>query len=597
MNGIGLARPAVLVLLAFLPLLALLVVRSVRARDAALRTFAGGASLSARSRTGLWVKNALLLLALAAVVVALAGPYVDLRTRGARRLGSDLVLAIDVSQSMATRDVAPDRLRTARHVAQALGERMLGSRLSLVLFAGDGTVRYPATTDPRIVGEVLDNSGRGVHLEQGTSVAAALQSALGAFPAEDGGRGRGIVLVSDGEVTLGPSADAASLAERGIALYTIGVGTPAGGQIPTYDAATGNFTGYLKGRDGQPVISRLDEDGLRQLAASGGGRYWRYAGDDAVVDELAAKLRSLEATVPVDDAGTIPDERSQLFIAIAVAALLVDRFLPDRRRMPPLRSPAAAARPRRRLLGSLIALSLLWAAACGSDASSALDRANADYAAGRYGDALAVYQSLEASSPPSAELAIDAGNALHMLGEHGRALPEYAHAIDLAPPDVRAIAQYDRGNTLFRLGRFADARDAYREALRLDPNDRDAKFNLELLERLVAAGSGTRSPGQSTAPRASGKPSGGEGSNGPAAPGGSPQPGARTGQPTDDRSAPANDRAPGDTRPEDLRNALRDFRQGLTIDDALRVLDALSAQERGIAQLLEGPRDPNGAQY
>lgn len=598
MNAIGIARPELFGLLLLVPLLAALVVLSARARDLALRVFAGGSRLSAQSRMRLWIKSGLLLLAFTSVGIALAGPYVDLRTRGARRLGVDLVVAIDVSQSMATRDVAPDRLRAARHVAQELGDEMVGSRVSLVLFAGQGTVRYPATTDPRIIGEVLDSSGRGVHLQQGSSLAAAVDSAIGAFPTDaEPGRGRAIVVVSDGEVTLGSAPDTARLADSGIRLYAIGVGTPEGGPIPTYDATNGTFTGYLRAADGTAVTSRLDEAGLRKIVANG-GQYWRYTGDDSVISGLAGDLRSLEAVASVENAGSVPDEKSSWFVALAVAALLIERFLPDRRRMPaPADHAAKRRRPRgRRLLGLAIGSSLIWANACGGDVASQLEAANAKFAAGQYRDALGDYRDLQTMLPDSPELAIDAGNALHMLGDFARALPDYAHAIDVAPVDVRATAQYDRGNTLFRAGRLEDARDAYRESLRLAPDDRDAKFNLELVQRLLDEKGGLQQNGQagpSGAPGASGQPGQGQGTNGQSGPGSSPQPG-QTGAPSTDNVPPPNDRDPGNAAPSDLRQALNAFRQGLTVDDALKVLDALQSQDRGVAQLLEGPRPPSG---
>ena len=597
MNEVGIARPEFLLLLLCAPLLAALLVRSVRAREAAVRVFAGSSALSLRSRSRLWMKGALLVLAFVAVVIALAGPYVDLRTRSARRVGVDLVLAIDVSQSMATRDVQPDRLRTARHVAQELGDEMIGSRLSLVLFAGQGTIRYPATTDPRIVGEVLDNSGKGVRVTQGTSLAAAIASAIGAFPTDSGAqRGRAIVLVSDGEVTLGEAPDVATLQDAGIRVYTIGVGTPEGGPIPTYDTSTGNFIAYLKAPDGAPVTSKLDEASLQALASGSGGRYWRYTGDEAVIGQLASQLRTLDNVQTVENAGSVPDERSSWSLALAVVALIVERLLPDRRRMASAPAPKRATpRRRRRLLGLAIGSSLFWAVACGSDAARAIEDANARFASGHYQDALSDYRDLQATSPDSPQLSVNIGNTLHMLGDFTRALPEYAHAIDVAPPDVRAIAQYDRGNTLFRSGRLEDARDAYREALRLDPNDHDAKFNLEVVQRLIAGRATKQDPtgasGASGAPNASAQPGGSGKPGASGAPGGSPQPG-QPGEPSSDKSPPTNDRTPGDVPPDDLRNALRDFRTGLTLDDALRVLDALDAQERGIVQLLEGQQLP-----
>ena len=117
--AVGLDRPELIWLLALTPILLALLVLAGRARIRALRIFGGASALTARSTGRIWLKSALLL-------------------RGARRLGVDIVLAVDVSQSMATRDVEPDRLRAAQHVAQQLGERMVGSRVSLVLFHMEG---------------------------------------------------------------------------------------------------------------------------------------------------------------------------------------------------------------------------------------------------------------------------------------------------------------------------------------------------------------------------------------------------------------------------------------------------------------------------
>src|SRR5206468_9037018 len=115
LSALGFARPELLVLLLAVPLIAALVALAYRARIRALRSFGGATPLVSRSGARWLLKSALVLVALASLLIALAGPYVDLRARAARRLGVDIVLAVDVSQSMAARDVEPDRLRAARH--------------------------------------------------------------------------------------------------------------------------------------------------------------------------------------------------------------------------------------------------------------------------------------------------------------------------------------------------------------------------------------------------------------------------------------------------------------------------------------------------
>ena len=591
---VGFARPELLLLLAIVPLIGTLLVRSYIARVRALRAFAGAKALVSRGGVRWWIKAALLAAALLSLLVAIAGPYVDLRPRTARRLGVDLVMAVDVSQSMAVRDVDPDRLRAARHLIEELGRQLIGSRVALVLFAGQGTIRYPPTTDPRIMGEVLDNSGRGFRLQQGSSLRAGIESSLGAFaPDLDPLRRRAVVVVSDGEMNVGDIPSTDELKDKGVRIYTVGVGTPKGGQIPTYDANNGKFTGYMRGPDGVPIISHMTEDTLRLVAERGGGRFWRYTGDDAVVGEIASELRTLEAIEPLDSSGAIPDERTAPLLAIAIGALLLEWLIPSRRGIPsPERGRPRPVGRRRRLLGLAIGSAVLWS--CG-DAAISNETANGLFATGDYRGALNAYRDLQQSLPDSPELAINAGNALHMLAEHARALTDYARAIDSDQPKLRAIAQYDRGNTLFRLGRLEEARDAYKEALRIDPTDRDAKFNLEVTLRILAprqptttgqqAGQGQQNPGQQPGQQGQGQ---GNASNPPRS-SASPQPGQQgEGEPSGD---PTDSRTPGGSPPPGLRPALDEFRRGLTLDDALRVLDALRGDQRGIGQLLEGPRN------
>jgi Ca-activated chloride channel family protein len=588
-----------LLLLAAVPLVALLVALAYRARIRAVRSFGGAAALVSRSGARWWLKSAFVLVALASLVIALAGPYVDLRARAARRLGVDIVLAVDVSQSMATRDVEPDRLRAARHFAEELGRQMIGSRVALVLFAGQGTIRYPPTTDPRILGEVLDNSGRGVRLVQGSSLRSGIESALGAFPPDlDPLRQRAIVLVSDGEITNSDVPEAGEL--KGARIYAVGVGTTTGGQIPTYDANNGKFTGYLQSAGGTPIVSRLVEETLRSVAEKGGGRYFQYAGNDIVIGDLARELRTMEAVEPLDDAGAVPDERSAPFLALAVSLLLLEWLISERRAMPTPRGLGRpVARRGRRILGIAIGSAALWGIACGENAVSN-ETANGLFAAGDYAGALAEYRDLQLDLPDSPELAVNAANAMHKLAQYPQALPEYGKAIDGKDLKIRATAQYDRGNTLFRMGRYEDARDAYREVLRIDPGDRDAKFNLEIVQRLLS--SRPAQPGQQSGPGQGQPGSPNPGAQGPAQSGqpnasASPQPGQSTGTPQEPTGDPTDSSDPNDQPSPVLRPALDDFRRGLTIDDALRVLDALQGEQRGVGQLLEGPRKGSGGEY
>jgi Ca-activated chloride channel homolog len=192
------------------------------------------------------------------------------------------------------------------------------------------------------------------------------------------------------------------------------------------------------------------------------------------------------------------------------------------------------------------------------------------------------YRDLQARRPAAPEISIDLGNALAALGEHDKALVEYSRGIDNAKGTTRAVAFYDRATSLFRLGRILDARASYVETLRLDPNDRDAKFNIEVIDRILGllqphVPDPTNGPGQRTPPPGASQLPGGTPAatpTGSSIPAGTPPPGAVG--------------STGAAQPESVQTALTDFRRDLTVDEALRLLDALRGEQRGLPALLEG---------
>ncbi|HEV8468660.1 MAG TPA: VWA domain-containing protein, partial [Candidatus Limnocylindria bacterium] len=569
-------------MLAALAAAALCVVTLVRRRRA-LAAFGGpGAKFASASPARQVAKIALVGLACFAIAAALAGPEIGEVQRHGATAQVDTVIALDVSQSMAAKDVAPDRLHVAQQAVQTLGQQLAGGKVGLTLFAGTSVLRYPLTADTKIVGPALDTSGRGFKIMPGSSLRAALQGAAALFPTDAASRARpkAVVVVSDGE-DLTPDVPALEpLLQRNIRVYALGIGTAEGGPVPLYDAK-GQFQQMLVNANGTQITSRLDEARLQALADQGGGRYWRYDGE-AAARSLVDALRAIDAGETTSEGAVSPEDRYQIFLGIAIAALILDWLIDERRPMPRPRVRGARPSPRRRLLG-LLGAALLGLTACApsdplaADLDAANDLFQRDPAA-----ALARYRGLQAARPASPEIAVDLANTLAKLNDHDRALAAYGRALDNAKSgSTREIAFYDRGNSLFRLGRILDARASYVEALRLDPTDRDAKFNIELIDKILAlvrpqAQNPQGQPGQSPppGPQPPGGSPGPSGPSGPGAPGGSPPPGS---------TGPASP-----SQPPSVQSALTDFRRDLTVDEAIRLLDALRGEQRGLAGLLEG---------
>lgn len=570
-------------LIAALLIVALCVVALVRRRRA-LAAFAGsGARLASASPARQIAKLILVGSACLLVVLALVGPQIGEVPRRGAVSSVDTIIALDVSQSMAVRDLAPDRLHAAQDAIELIGQQLAGSRVGLTLFAGSSVLRYPLTADTKILGPALDTSGHGFHLSPGSSLRAALLGAAAQFPTSGASsqRAKVIVVVSDGEDPAPDLPQLDTYLARNIHIFALGIGTEAGGPVPVYDAK-GQFQQMLVDANGTQVTSRLDEARLGKLAADGGGRYFRYDGE-AAVKSLTDALRAIDTAPAPTEGGVSPEDRYQIFLAIAVILLIADWLVEERRPMPRPRLPRGRAAPRRRVVGAISAI-LLLVVACGpSDAvADEVDDTNQLFLRDPAG-AVTRYRDLQSRRPNASEISINLGNALAAIGENDRALVEYSRGIDGAKGTTRSIAFYDRATSLFRLGRILDARAAYVEALRLNSNDRDAKFNIEVIDRILGLLA-------SQAPQPSSQP--GQGSPPPGAslqPGGTPaatRP-ASSGAPTT-TAPPGPVGSTGAARPESVQTALTDFRRNLTVDEALRLLDALRGEQRGLPALLEG---------
>lgn len=220
--------------------------------------------------------------------------------------------------------------------------------------------------------------------------------------------------------------------------------------------------------------------------------------------------------------------------------------------------------------------------------------ANERFAAGAYREALDAYRDLQRRRPEVAEVSVNLGNALHQLEEHASSLPEYDRALGTTLPALRAVALYNRGNSLFRLDRLEAARASYVEALRLDPTDRDAKFNIEVIDRLLEQRRQQRQqqrpgPGQQQPPGQQ-PPQGDQQQPGQQQPGQQQPPGQQPPQGQPAPGQPGGPQQPGspDANVPSVADALNQFRRNLTIEEALRLLEALEAEQRGVRGLVEG---------
>ncbi len=336
------ADPQWLYLLILLPLVAVAVSFDIKSRKARLTRFAREKvwdriipELDWRLPTRkAWV----LILGSVFIVLALARPQWGEQVENVTVTGLDVILALDVSNSMEVEDVVPSRLKKAKHVLRTIVERLQGDRVGLVAFAGSAYPASPLTTDLNYVLETLEILGPSMVANQGTDIGIALEVAARALDrgAEDttqsNDASRVIILISDGEDhEPGAVEKAKAIRKTGTRLYVLGVGTASGGAIPVRDE-TGQLRGYKREAGGSgSVASTFHADALKTIAQESGGKYWSASASEIEVDEMLQDMSRLNRTENTERRRVSYIERFQIPLGLGLFLLILELAIPARR--------------------------------------------------------------------------------------------------------------------------------------------------------------------------------------------------------------------------------------------------------------------------
>lgn len=532
-------NPRILLGLWILPLVAWALVRAHRKRASAARAFVDGVmvprlmpSLGGPRR---WVKGVLLLSGLALLIVAGARPRFGVYTETVAQRGVDLFVLLDVSRSMTAEDVAPSRLERAKSDIRDLLPHLARDRVGLIVFAGKPVVKVPLTNDQGFFRMVLDEVDVGNAPRGGTLIGDAVRKALEAMP-RSRDRDQVLVLITDGEDQDSYAEDAAkAAAERGVRVFTVGLGdSREGARIPLHDAS-GRLT-YLQ-YEGQERWSKLNDRLLKQIALTTGGAYIpagtrAYDLGQVYVDHLAGLTRSEYQA----EKRKRYRERFQWFVFLGVAMLLAEMgiagYRPDRHGaesnagLPPeIGRPTRGGSHQREVgsgrslagggdstprqtsaaivLGSLLLASVFpsVAAAGSGEAAQKVRTGIAEYRLGNYKQAVASFTEADVAKPDDLRIAFDRGVAMAAQG-NDKAAELLQKAAMSSEVEVAARARYNLGCLAAAKARkllgehpetaspevrkqgltdLAVAVDHFRECLRLEKEYDDARHNLELI--------------------------------------------------------------------------------------------------------------------
>ena len=269
------------------------------------------------------VKFTLLIVALALLIVAAARPQYGQQEKTVKRQGIEVMVALDISNSMLAEDVAPNRLDRAKQMLSKMIDNMTDDKVGLVVFAGEAFTQLPITCDYVSAKMFLNTISPKLIPTQGTAIGAALQTAIRSFGSQESDAGRAIILITDGENHEDDATAVAKQAqELGIQVFVIGIGKPEGSPIPVPGT-----NDYIKDRSGQVVVSRLNEEMCQEIAQAGKGAYVRCDNTNTAMRALQQKLdriatTDLETTVYADY-----NEQYQSFLLIALLLLVIDCFI------------------------------------------------------------------------------------------------------------------------------------------------------------------------------------------------------------------------------------------------------------------------------
>ena len=422
-----------------------------------------------------WVKLGLAVFAFALLVVMLARPQMGTKITHEKRNGIEAVIAIDVSNSMMAQDVVPSRLEKSKLLIENLVDHFTHDRIGLVVFAGDAFVQLPITTDYVSAKMFLQNIDPSLVATQGTDIAKALNLSMRSF-SQQKDIGKAVIVITDGEDHEGGALEAAKAAnDKGVRVFILGIGSTKGAPIPLQEG------GYLTDRNGQTVLTALNETMCKEIAQAGKGTYIHVDNTNDAQEKLNDELAKLQRA---DTQAVIYSEYGEQFqaVCIIVIILLIAEILILDIKNPKLRNI--------HLFGSKKPMTMLLLLIVPTLAFAQSDRhfirtGNKLYRNQNYPKAEVEYRKAMSQNGSNAHAVYNLGNALMMQQKDSAAIVQLENAGKMEANKTRkAMAYHNIGTICQRHQLYGDAIKAYEEALRNNPNDNETRYNLALCKRL-----------------------------------------------------------------------------------------------------------------
>ena len=409
------------------------------------------------------VKFVLVLLGFSLCAFAVADLVKPEGTQKINRKGIDVMIALDVSKSMLAQDIKPNRLERAKQLISKIIDKLSDDKVGIVVFAGRAYLQMPLTTDHSAAKMYLSSASTDNVPTQGTVISQALKMSYAAFNTKEK-KYRAIILISDGEDHDEDAIKVTKqLADEGVMLNTVGIGSAQG--APIMDNETNE---YKKDENGNTVITKLNEEELKIIAQNGNGLYQLFSSSDEVADNLHKKLMTIGQTTLTGSSFGVYKNYFWYFLLAAFIILLIENFLPERIKMDRLKKGLP-----------LIFLLLVTNISFSQSIQKEIIKGNDAYKKKQYNEAAGAYQKALKKSP-DATAYYNLGNALYKTDKLDEALKSYDNTVQNSKSySLKENAYYNGGVVLQKQNKLPECIKAYKNALKIDPNDEEARQNLE----------------------------------------------------------------------------------------------------------------------
>ena len=427
------------------------------------------------------LKFVLIVVAFTSTAFALANLRSPQGAEQVNRNGIDIMIALDVSKSMLAKDIKPNRLERAKQAIAKLIDKLDNDRIGIVVFAGRAYLQMPLTSDHGAAKMYLSAASTDAVPTQGTVISDALEMCNASFNTKEK-KYKAVVLITDGEDHDESALEiAADMADEGIVINTVGMGSPEGATI--IDELTNQDK---KDINGNVVITKLNEEELKKIAEKGKGAYQRFTTTDELVNKLDAELGSMDQRTVTEDSLVNYQNYFPYFLLLALVLLVVELFVSERKAL--VRAPLAntkripkKAKPLPFAICLLpVFICLLPMATFAQNEKELIKKGNEAYDKKEYENAVTNYKQATEKNPVNATAQYNLGNALYKNKKTDEAVQAYDEALSKAvSKEDKSKSYYNKGVVLQNNKKLPECIEAYKNALKLNPQDEDARQNLQ----------------------------------------------------------------------------------------------------------------------